>query len=389
MRLFAMCLFFFLVSISCRKVIINSQDYTYSTPLEIQDGLHVGSLAAVGLDSLLLAQMTKSIVDEDIYNIHSVLIYKNGLLVYERYLCGLDEKHGKKLGLVRHRLDCLHDARSVSKSVVSACVGIALQKGLIKTVDEPVLGYFPDICKKDKLNPHKMQITVRNMLTMSSGLSWHELGKYGQLLNDETKMDLSLNPIKFVLKQEMASIPGTDWNYSGGNTQVLAEIVRRQSGLDIHTFARKFLFEPLGIQESEWVCLTLDKSPAAASGLRLRSRDLLKLGVLYLNSGVFNGQQILDADWVEESLASHKQRPSLEQLNIEDGGYGYQFWTYKRAFKGKNLDIVEAKGNGGQSIYICKTLNLVLVTTGGNYGQTSSNGNVSRILSQFVLPACQ
>jgi CubicO group peptidase (beta-lactamase class C family) len=222
---------------------------------------------------------------------------------------------------------------------------------------------------------------------MSSGLCWKEIGDYNSLLNDETKMDLSFNPIKFVLDKQMANIPGSHWNYSGGNTQVLAEIIKKVSGKNIYEFATEHIWQPLGINQSEWRNLTTKKIPAAASGLRLKSRDLLKLGITYKDNGTFKNKQVLDSVWVNKSMSKQIERPDFTNLNLENGGYGYQFWTYDFAIKNNALKVVEAKGNGGQSIFICRQLNLVVVITAGNYGKLNGNKIPYQILKEYILPS--
>ncbi|GAB4039380.1 serine hydrolase domain-containing protein [Spirosoma gilvum] len=377
--------FIFLISvISCTKEIINPKNYGYTIPQAIEDNIPVRDINLYNLDTTLLAKLTKDLIDEAIYNVHSVLIYKDGALFYEKYFYGKDEKHGKNLGIIQHSCADLHDVRSISKSVVSACIGIAIRKRLIKDENEPLKNFFPEICKNDN---EKSKITIKNLLTMSSGLCWKEIGNYNSLLNDETKMDLSFNPIRFVVDKQLINAPGSSWNYSGGNTQVLAEIIKKVSGKNIYEFATEHLFQPLGINQSEWINLTMKKIPAAASGLRLTSRDLLKVGITYKDNGTFNNTQVLDSAWVTKSMAKQIERPDFTNLNLENGGYGYQFWTYDFTIKNNALKVVEAKGNGGQSIFICRQLNLVAVITAGNYGKLNGNKIPYQILKEYILPA--
>jgi len=165
----------------------------------------------------------------------------------------------------------------------------------------------------------------------------------------------------------------------------LAEIIQKVSGKNVCQFAEENLFRPLGITNTEWVDLTLKKIPAAASGLRLTSRELLKFGILYKDNGVFNSARIIDSNWVKATLSDHIQRPDLTGLNLENGAYGYQFWTYHFNIKNKSINITEAKGNGGQSVFICKELNLVVVITAGNYGKLQHNSIPYKILKDYVL----
>lgn len=383
-RKYVLLIMICLVHFSCSRKIINAKEYTYSKPTDLNDQIRVKNLQDYTIDTALLVKLNRDIIDERIPNIHSLLIYKDGALLYEKYLCGSDQRHGRSLGIVRHNQYTLHDARSISKSVVSACIGIAIQKGLIKDIDDPVQVYLPEFFKKeDKRN----RITIRNLLTMSTGLSWKEVGRYNSILNDETKMDLSFNPVKYVLKRNIVSDTGIVWNYSGGNSQVLAAIINKVSGKNIDAFARENLFAPLGINQIEWIRLTFNNVPAAASGLRLTSRELLKFGILYKDKGRFNNHQILDSNWVNNSMNAQIQRPDLAFLNIEPGGYGFQFWTYAFTIKNNTLDVVEAKGNGGQSIFICQKLGLVVVLTAGNYGAVVGNAAVYKILKEYILPS--
>jgi CubicO group peptidase (beta-lactamase class C family) len=364
---------------SCSEEIINPKDYEYQIPTNINDGVSVRDIGMYSMDASLISELNKNLIDESIYNVHSLLIYKDNALFYEKYFCGKDEKHEKKLGIIQHDINTLHDTRSVSKSIVSACVGIAIKKGLIKDENVPIKNFFS--CSE---NDKRGNITIRDLLTMSSGLCWKEIGNYSGL-NDETKMDLSFDPISFSLKKELVSEPNTVWNYSGGNTQLLAEIIHKVSGKNICEFAEENLFSPLGITNKQWTNLANMKIPAAASGLRLTSRGLLKFGILYKNHGVFNTTQIIDSAWVEKSLSDYIQRPDLTHLNLENGAYGFQFWTYEFNVKGKTIRVVEAKGNGGQSIFICKELDLVVVITAGNYDKLQHNYIPYRILKDYIL----
>lgn len=375
-------LFLFLLAIafaSCSKEIVNTKNYNYEIPTNIGDGISVKDIQSYNIDTNLLSKLNRDLIDETIYNVHSVLIYKDSALFYEKYLCGKDQKHGLNLGIIPHGINTLHDTRSISKSIVSACIGIAISKGLIKDENVPIKNYFS--CSD---NAKKGNITLRELLTMTSGLCWKEIGDYSGI-SDETKMDLSFDPISFVLKRDLVADPGSTWNYSAGNTQLLAEIIRKVSGKNIYAFAEENLFRPLGITKKEWVDLTMKKIPAAASGLRLTSRELLKFGILYKDNGVFNMTRIIDSNWIKKSISDQIQRPDLTSLSLENGAYGYQFWKYQFNIKNKRISITEAKGNGGQSVFICKELNLVVVITAGNYGKTQHNAIPYKILKDYIL----
>lgn len=365
---------------SCSRIPARSTIYGYHKPQANNDGIVTDELNNVGIDSTLIIKLTKLILADSIANVHSLLIVKDGKLVYENYFAGNDQKHGKNLGYIENSMHQLHDCRSISKSIVSACIGIAIQKGMISNVNDPVSKYLTEI--KDSV---KGTITIQHLLTMTSGLEWKEIGSYGSFFNSETQMGLRFNPVKYILRKTVATTPGSRLNYSAGNTQLLAEIIYRISGLRVHEFARKHLFYPLGIRNHEWVSLFLKKTPAAASGLRLTSRDVMKFGLLYMNDGNYNNTQVMDSAWVKESFQSFVQRPDLRDLKIKEGGYGYSFWTYTDTIQSRPIEIIEAKGNGGQSIFFCKSLNLLVVTTGGNYNKP--NDDPYRMLTKHIIPA--
>ena len=322
----------------------------------------------------------KLIQMDSIPNIHSLLIEKDGHLIYEQYFKGKDELWGQNLGYINHSVNDLHDVRSISKSVVSACIGIAISQHLIKDIDQPVFSFFPEYSKYNTNG--KQNITIRHLLTMSSGLSWDEENK-DESKNCESIMERSANPIDFILNRPLAATPGTIWNYNSGGTQLLAAIIKKVSGEDIDEFATKNLFIPLQINNHQWVKMD-GGDPAAASGLRLRSRDLLKFGMLYLNHGVYKQSQILPSKWVDSTCINAIKRPAKEG----PGGYGYQFWIDRIHIKGKELEAEAAKGNGGQRIFILPTYHMIVVITAGNYGKTLRNDSQALFIC-YIIPAIQ
>jgi CubicO group peptidase (beta-lactamase class C family) len=358
--------------------------YMYAKPSQLDDEIQTSHIAQVGMDSSKILQLTQLILADSFPNIHSLLIMKDNQLIYENYFAGYDEISGSSLGYIEHGREDIHDARSISKSVVSACMGIALQKGLLKSVDEPIINYFPEY--ESHFDSLKRKITIRHLLTMSGGMDWNEMGSYGSIMNSELRMDLSFNPTKYILKRRIVTSPGKVWNYNGGGTQLLAEIINKVSGLSINEFAEKYLFNPLGIKKYAWTPLIIRKSiPAAASGLRLTSRDFLKFGMLFMNEGKWNDSTIINKDWVNTSVSTLIERPKSDSLHKK--GYGYQFWTYSEIINGKSIDITQAKGNGGQAIFLVKSLNLLVVITAGNYNKWNIVNNSNAALSNFIIPA--
>jgi CubicO group peptidase (beta-lactamase class C family) len=346
-----------------------------SLPEQRNDGIIIGSASEI--DTTKIVALTKLILKNEYPNIHSLLIARDGKLLYENYFAGTDEIIGRKLGYIEHTVNDLHDCRSISKSITSACIGIALKKGLIKNLDEPIAPYFPEYARH--FDAKKKQITIRHLLTMTGGFEWNEEISYRNPANSELQMDLSLDPIDYVLSRPMASQPGTKWNYNGGQSQLLAQILLKTSTETIDTFAEKNLFLPLGITKYEWLPLK-PNMPAAASGLRLRSRDLLKIGLVYMKEGVWQNAQIFDKDWAVSSLSPLVSRGG-------EKGYGFQFWTYIDTVNTVAYRITEARGNGGQRIFFCQDLQLVVITTAGNYNQWDIVNDPHKALTDYIIPA--
>ena len=355
--------------------IFRSTKYVYSIPKNLYDGINIGN--ASDIDTAKIIALTESILKQEFPNFHSLLIAKNSKLVYENYFSGTDEISGKKLGYIDHAIDDLHDCRSISKSITSLCIGIAIDQGLIKSLDEPIGQYFPEY--ENYFDAQKRQITIKHLLTMTAGFEWNEDVSYRDLKNSELQMDVSSDPIKYILSRPITSPPGTKWNYNGGESQLLAQIILKASGMAIDKFAEKNLFKPLGINKYEWLTLK-ENMPAAASGLRLRSRDLLKIGLLYMDNGLWKGKQIVDKEWTNISLSPVVTR-------VGEKGYGFQFWTYNEVVNGKSIHVAEAKGNGGQRIFFVKELNLLVVITAGNYNKWDIVNDSHKALTDYVIPS--
>lgn len=330
------------------------------------------------IDSSTIHSMEAVIENGTYPNIHSVLISYHNKLVYEKYWAGKDEHWGDDLGRTIHAKDSLHDIRSISKSIVSACIGIAIKQGKIKSVNEKIFDFFPEYAKQD--TGLKSMLTIKHLLTMTSGLVWNEDVPYDNPENSEIRMIRSSNPVEFVLSQPMDFPPGSVWKYNGGTTQLLAAIIEKTTGKKVDKFAKEYLFLPLGITKFEWVKYPGTDMHAAASGLRLRSRDLLKFGLLYNNRGIWNGKPIVPEKWIEESFQS--------QVQQSDGGsYGYQFWLRQDTIMYQPTDIVACIGNGDQRIFFDKIHDLVVVITAGNYNKWDIKKNSHALLKNYIYPA--
>ncbi|WP_205513048.1 serine hydrolase domain-containing protein [Longitalea arenae] len=352
-----------------RKTSFNSADSEFA----------VAQPAAVGFDTTILNRIDTAVSNGSFPNIHSVLIAKDNRLVYEKYWKGKDEIWGKDAGIRDQGKDSLHDIRSITKSIVSACFGILLQQGKIKSTSQKIFDFFPEYKKQD--TGLKSLLTIEHLLTMTSGLKWNEDVPYNNPENSEIQMIMSGHPAEYVLSQPMEQAPGKVWKYNGGTTQLLAAVIEKTTGQNIKEFAAKNLFLPLGITKLEWVIYPGTKEYAAASGLRLRARDLLKFGLLYLNNGVYKGKQIVPRAWVEVSM-----QPFI-RLGKGDGAYGYQFWLFSDTFENKPVYVAACVGNGDQRIIINKDRKMVTVITAGNYNKWNIKNNAYQLNRQFIYPA--
>jgi CubicO group peptidase (beta-lactamase class C family) len=309
-----------------------------------------------------------------------VLVVRHGRLVYEHYFAGEDQRWGQPLGRIAHDAATRHDLRSITKSVTSLLVGIAVDTGWIKDIDAPVLSLLPQYA--DLRSPDKDRITLRHLLTMSSGLAWSEDLPYSDPRNSERLMSDAPDPYRYVLEQPFAEAPGTRWNYSGGSTALLSAVLKQVSGRSLEVMAREMLFAPLGIDDVEWVRYP-NGDPVAASGLRLRPRDIAKIGRLVLDHGAWQGRQIVSAGWIAQSTT--KQIAAEDQID-----YGFQWWLGHSQVGGRDLRWSAGVGWGGQRLFLVPDRDLLVVVTAGLYDQPDEQDALGRtVLERYVLPAAQ
>ncbi len=364
-----------------------SSKYIYHPPLNINDGFDVGSLAEVNIDSVLIVKAIDSIYQGKYKEVHSILIFKDDKLVFEEYFKGHKFKydttnhHGE---LVIWKRDSLHRIMSVTKSITSTCIGIAVDKGFIKSVHQSIFDYLPEHqhLKRDG----KDKITIEHLLTMTSGLEGNEwLVPYSNPKNDVIMTYQAEDPITFILNKPLIYEPGEYFQYYGGSNFVLGEIIKNATKINLDEFSGKYLFEPLGINPYYW--LQLNKGVIdGAGGLIITPRDMVKIGVTFLNKGVWNDKKIISEQWVEKSATSF---PGNSWLNNWDDywgmkGYSYSWWTHQFVKSGKRIDMFYAGGWGGQYIMVIPELNTVVVFTGGNY---ISYRPPFEILKKYIIPA--
>lgn len=242
--------------------------------------------------------------------------------------------------------------QSITKSVVALLTGVALDRGIIKNVDAPLLSFFPEYA--DLASPERERITLRDLLTMQAGLDW-QIKPY---LSMPRRVDAAPDPYRLVLEQPMVAEPGKRWRYNNGVAELVGGVVQKATGRRLDQFAKDVLFEPLGITDWEWGRMA-SGDPGASWGLRLRPRDLAKIGQLVLNRGTWHGRRLVSSGWIEEMIAPHVVRPNTR--------YGYLWWLSRRTIGGRDFDVVSAIGWGGQYLDVVPGLNLVVVVTAGVY----------------------
>src|ERR1022692_4020601 len=246
-----------------------------------------------------------------------------------------------------------HTMQSVSKSVTSATIGVAMARGDFKApLDTPVLNYF-DAKSVRNVDDRKRRMTLRHVLTMTTGLDWDEDVPYDDPRNGSSLMEATRDWVRFVIDQPMAHEPGSTFAYSSGATELLAHIFKRETGQDIEKYALRYLFTPLGIRHYYWKRTPLGVVDTEG-GLYLSAGDLAKIGYLYLHGGVWDGQRLLTEQWIVDSMAAHV---ALEA----NWKYGYQWWL---APYGEGPRYAwAARGIGGQLLLVFPEDELVAVVT--------------------------
>lgn len=341
---------------------LNPKDfkYVYQQPKQDLDGIPTGNLDKTGLDKALLSEMMQKIVDGTLPNVHSVLIIKDGKLVFEEYFYEYNKTK-------------LHELRSATKSFVSALTGIAIDKGFIKSTDETVLSFFPEYTFKN-LTEDKRLISIKNLLTNQSGLDCDVSNPKSE--GNETTMNNSPDWIEFTLDLPMIDVPGGKGMYCSGNPIILGRIIEKATKMPLPDFAKQTLFKDIGIKNFVWNFKPDASSSETFCQIYLSPRDMGKLGLLYLNQGLWNGKQVISKGWVQESLT--------KQSVVQGVNYGYLWWLKYLDVNGVRYNGKAAQGNGGQKIYIWEEQNMVTIITGGNYNSQSPS---DQIIQKYILPA--
>jgi len=273
----------------------------------------------------------------------------------------------------------LHSMQSVSKTVSSVIIGIAMLRGDFKAgLDTPVLKYF-DVARVKNVDERKRQMTLRHVLTMTAGLAWTEDVPYDDPRSDSSLMEATDDWVQYVIDKPMAAEPGKVFDYSSGVSELLAHIFLQETGQDIDSYGEKYLFQPLQI-EHFW-----KKTPMGVvdteGGLYLRGEDLAKIGYLYLHGGAWDGKQMVSKEWVAESVAPFIQAE-------EDYKYGYKWWLLPR--KDSQQLVWMARGFGGQNLMVFAEEGLIVTFTAWDIlGATDPEHEfVTRVLAAVRAKSC-
>jgi CubicO group peptidase (beta-lactamase class C family) len=374
-----------LVLLGCARE--QSGQYTYRPPEAIDDGFEVGSLTEVDVDPELLEKAVNDIRRGTYTEVHSILLFKDGKLVFEEYFEGNEFKydaaghHGEPVVFDR---SMLHDVMSVTKSITSICIGIAVDKGFIESVDQSIFDYLPDY--RYLAIDGKKEITIEHLLTMTSGLDWNEWAlPYANRNNDAIAIYFAEDPVAFVLSKPLIGEPGKSFNYAGGNNILLGEILRNATKMNIDEFSGEYLFGPLGIDPYYWTQLKNGVIEAAGS-LKIKPRDMAKIGATFLDRGTWKGTGIISEHWVDMSAASYPGNNWMNDWDDHYGmrGYSYSWWTHSFVESSGKINMYYAGGWGGQYIMVIPKLNAVVVFTGGNYTTFRPS---FEILKTYIIPA--
>lgn len=373
-------MFFFILSFTMFNC-SEENGYSYSVPETINDGWETASLASVGMDDGSIVDLIQTINNGTIPEIHGIIIIKNGLLVFEEYWAGHEysawgeNHHGLLLSYDRDRR---HNTHSATKSFTSALVGIAIDHGLIGSIDDPIFDYLPN--NQAQINESNVNITIEDCLKMASGLEWNEWDV--GVNNSQYDLEIfnnSTTPLSFLLSKPVITEPGTSFYYNGATVDLLGYIVTAASGQSLEDFSSQFLFSPLGITNYNWSYI---RAMTCAHGdIYITPRDMAKFGYLYLNNGQCNGEQIISAEWIENSTQNHID-PGVYWAD----GYGYLWWLRDFQVNGNSYHSFKAIGWGGQEIFVFKELNMVVVFTGANY---TTDSPCDEMVRDYILPALQ
>lgn len=348
---------------------------SYTVPSTTGDGWPVAAAAAVQLSEERLSAMQAAIRADEFGRITSVVVARNGRLVFEDYFNG--------------DADDLRNTRSVTKTVTGMLVGLAIADGHLAGTDAHVTSILGDPVVANP-DPRKGEITVRDLLTMSSILEcddWNQFSRGNEermyLIEDWTQFTLDL-PVKgfapWVTRPQDTAY-GRSFSYCTAGVFLLGRVLDVAVGKSVPAFASESLFEPMGISAVEWQLSPLGHAQTGG-GLGLRSRDLLKLGQVFVDDGRWNGRQILPQTWINESTRPHVR---IDERNE----YGYLWWLTEVELHGRHVATWYMTGSGGNKVFVLPELSLVAVITSENFGRGDAHQLSEQLMSEYILASVE
>jgi CubicO group peptidase (beta-lactamase class C family) len=342
-------------------------------PESRSDGWTATDTTSAGLDRAALLRMQQAIATGEFKKITSILVARHGKLAYEAYFDGQGES--------------LRDTRSASKSITGMLAGIALDQHLLPGLDAKVVSYFPDKQPLANPDPRKADITIEDLLTMSSLMECDDWNNFSR--GNEERMYLIEDWVKFFLDLPIKGFPpwvtkpqdspyGRSFSYCTAGVVSLGGVLEKTTHTKLADFAATNLFGPLGIQNAQWSYSPLGLA-MGGGGLRLQSRDLAKLGQLYLNGGSWNGTPIVSESWVKNSTTPHVQID-------EQTKYGYLWWLRDFQAGERSWSAYYMSGNGGNKVAVFPRLDMVVVITSTNYNTKGMHEQTERLLTDYILP---
>lgn len=333
-----------------------------------------------GLDSKATARLVQRLRDGESGAVDGLLVVRHGKLAVEEYFNGFGP-------------DDLHELRSVTKSVVGLLVGVALERGILESIDAPLLPFFPEYESVLYPDPSKAEITLQHLLTMSPGLDCNDFEQFSA--GNEGRMYPRGDWVKFFLDLPISqSRPGEGWGYCTAGVMTLGAVLENVTGKRVEELSGPLLFEPMGIETYDWGRPNRRGRTNVCGDLKLRPRDMAKLGQMMLDGGRWKEKQVVSREWVEASTRRHRVRGNnffLESVvEPEDTFYGYLWWVEPWKVGERTVETFYATGFAGQKIFVFPSLDMVVVMTGSNFqsGDLAHRKPV-QLLAEELLPGVE
>lgn len=354
-------------------------EYNYSMPDASGDGWEVAHLNDVGMSENWITNMMRQVYGGLFWGIDSVVIARNNKLVL---YAQIRQETGQFDNWINNQDSRRHVLHSTSKSFTSALIGIAIDQGSIASTQVRFYDMF-NYGAYGNWDPRKAEMTLEDALTMRLGLEWDEWTlPYSNPNNDLVFLnDNHADWAKALLDLPMTSDPGTVFAYNTAATTAIGQALENATGIPMADFANQFLFYPMDITTAEWAT-TPTGLPVGGSGLFLLPRDMAKFGQLFIDDGVWQGQQLISPAWIADSV---ERRVDISSWATFSKAYGFQWWLDDFNHKGQTIAAYVTSGYGGQYIFCLPDLDLVIAFTGHNYENGPGIANLYTMVSDYIL----